>query len=406
MKGAKINLKAFKNNTDNLIVSIGAGNTQFPFIKALKEEGYAVAAFGKGRNDLKAIKLCDYFSEIDTSDSGEAIKWLKELGVNIVGAGSFAGGRAINTLHNINREFNLPTKVPSSLSVGMDKFEQQKLYEKYELTSIKTFSFKEVKNNLDSVNGIQEFIIKPSIGRGSAGVSKVNINELHKIIKDNDFLETDMIQELKDGEEYRTLIIIQDKEVKLLAPIKRESFNGTFLLGRLRYVSDQVIQIENFVNKMVKSLNLKDSIIKVDIIVNEESVNIIEMDIGVGGGIYFKTYVSHLFDYDITTEYINLIIGKEVSRAKKNGKKIVMDYVYNLSGEPIIYDEYLCKKSLKDLLDSKEIIIVPNLLYPGRKGKIDTNADFIFCVIHDNDTYNNLDLNKFVNEKLFSKIEV
>lgn len=391
-------------NMNNLIVSIGAGATQLPFIKILKEKGYLVAAFGKGRNHLNAIELCDYFREIDTSNSEEAINWLKELNVRIAGAGSFAGGHAINTLHEITRAFKLPTSIPRNLSIRMDKFEQQKFYEKYGLASIKTFLLDDIKNNPNIVRGISKFIIKPSIGRGSAGVYRVNLSELYNMIENNKLLRTDVIQELQEGEEYRMLIIIQNSEIRLLAPVKRESFHKTFFLGRLSYNSKDINQIRDYVNKMIKTLKLKDIIIKADIIVNKENVNMIEMDIGVGGGIYYKSYISKLFDYDINSAYVNLITGNKVPKFKNKGNKIVMDYVYNFSGKSITYDNYVCKEALKNLLQSENIALIPNLLHPETKGKFESNADFIFCIIHNSNKFNNLELNDFVNAKLFSKV--
>lgn len=398
------NQKNSINKTDKLIVSVGAGCTQLPFIKALKERGYSVAAFGKGRNDLNAIKLCDYFKEIDTSNHEEAIKWLQGLPIEVSAAGSFAGGVAIKTLHEVSRTFNLPTSIPKLLSVDMNKFEQQKLYEKYQLTSIKTFSSDELRNNQTLVKGINKFIIKPSIGRGSAGVRKINLIELYQMIENNNLSEKDIIQELKEGEEYRMLIIVQNSELKLLAPIKRQSFHESFLLGRLSHKDDKIIQIKNYVNRMIKNLRLKDVIIKADIIVSEENVDMIEMDIGVGGGIYYKTYISYLFDYDIQEEYINLITGKEVIKSQAKGKKMVMDYVYNLSGRPVTYDNDICKEMLNNFL-GKNIILIPNLLHPEKRGSFGSNADFIFCLIHENDMMNNLEVNRYVNKELFIKVK-
>ena len=402
-----INSQRFKKNEMKLIVSVGAGPAQLPFIKALKEQGHLVAAFGKGKNDINAVKICDYFSEIDTKDSDQAVKWLKGLDIEIAGAGSFAGGRAINTLHEINREFNLPTMIPSFLSVGMNKFEQQRLYEKYELTSIKTFSVDEIKCNPNVVNGINRFIIKPAVGRGSAGVYKSDLEGLYKIIDNSDLMEINMVQEFQEGEEYRMLIIVQNSEIKLFAPIKRESFKESFLLGRLSYNSKEIVRIEQYVNKMIKNLGLKNVIMKADIIVGEKNINMIEMDIGVGGGIYYKTYVSHLFNYDINREYINLIIGDKVSELqdKNKDRRIVMDYIYNLSGEAIHYDSHICREILGNLLDIEDMFLIPNLLHPESKKDFESNADFIFCLIHDNDEISNFELNNYINDKLFEKIK-
>ncbi len=384
-----------------LAVSVGAGYSQYPFIYALKERGYKVAAFGKGKNDDRAIKLCDYFEEIDTSNYIAAIDWLRRLPEEVSAVGSFAGGKAINTLHEISRTFKLPTSIPKSLSAGMDKFLQQKIYQKYNLNSIKTFKVSQLIKTTSLADGIHDFIVKPSIGRGSAGVCKVNLNELRKLIHENVISNTDIIQEFRKGEEYRMLLIVQNNELKLLAPIRRQSFHESFLLGRLSYVEDHMIQIKDYVTNMIAKLKLKDIIIKADIIVGEENIDMIEMDLGVGGGIYYKTFIQHLFNYNITNEYINLIIGNKVGQAKLPNSKFVMDYVYNLSGQPIDYEKSNCKQVLNDLLGDN--VVIYNLLSPAKTGRFKTNADFIFCVIHQNDKISNLYVNKYLNKNLFKR---
>lgn len=385
---------------DKLVVSVGAGSPQVPFIKTLKEKGYKVASFGKGRNDIEAIELSDYFSEIDTTDFKGAINWLNSLPYEIGAVGSYAGGVAINTLQEISRYYNLPTNIPENLSVGMDKLKQQELYEKYKLSTIKTFQIEELQSNPNLINDISRFIVKPAIGRGSAGVSEVDQLQIRNIINDKSLNEGDMIQELRDGDEYRMLIIIQDYELKLIAPIKRESFQDTFLLGRLSYNPDNYNVIEKYVQDMTSKLNLKDVIIKADVIVNDDIVDMIEMDIGVGGGIYYKQLIEELFNYDITNEYINLITGSNVSKSNRVDEDVVMDYVYNLSGKPIVYDKNRIKKDVSEFLQ-KDVTIVQNLLKPELSGKFASNSDFIFCVVHRNENIANYELNTYINNNLF-----
>lgn len=390
--------------SNKLVVSVGAGSPQVPFIQTLKDRGFKVASFGKGRNDEEAISLSDYFSEIDTSNFKEAINWLNSLPFEVGAVGSYAGGVAINTLQEISRYYNLPTNIPVYLSVGMDKLEQQKLYEEYNLSTIKTFGYNDLENTQDIINEISNFIIKPAIGRGSAGVSKVNQTQLKEIINKGNLNKGDMIQELRTGEEYRMLIIIQNYELKLIAPIKRESFGNTFLLGRLSYNPDNYNIIESYVQNMTDKLNLKDVIIKADVIVNGDIVDMIEMDIGVGGGIYYKQFIEKLFNYDITNEYINLITGGNVTSSKYVNEDVVMDYVYNLSGKPISFNKEKVQTEVSNFLQ-QEISIVQNLLQPEKSGKFSSNSHFIFCIIHRNSTIDNNELNQYINQNLFKSLE-
>ena len=56
-----------------VVISVGMGPQQLAFIKRLKENGYTVVAFGKGKNSAEAIHLCDYSAELDTHDPEAAI---------------------------------------------------------------------------------------------------------------------------------------------------------------------------------------------------------------------------------------------------------------------------------------------------------------------------------------------
>ena len=387
-------------NTNKLILSVGAGYTQYPFIEALKKRGYRIAAFGRGRNDLRAIQLCDYFKEIDTSDIDSAIDWIKSLPEPINAVGSFSGGVAITTMQKIVKEFGLPTEIGRELMVGMNKFEQQALYEKYNLSTIKSYTVSQFHDNIASIESGKDYIVKPSVGRGSSGVKSITSEKLIEQIKNEQLDKHDIIQELRRGKEYRILAMIQEKEIKLLAPILRDSLKGTFLLGRLSYDDIHLQYIDQYLNDLVNVLQLKDTLIKADILVSESSIDMIEMDIGVGGGIYYKNYISKLFEYDLINEYINLILSEKVQSKVVVNKGIVMDYVYNQEGVANYNLEY-CKKVLSEYIG--EVEIIPNLLKPKNIAKYNNNSDFAFCVIHNNKNIDNYQLNVYVNRYLFER---
>ena len=50
------------------VLSIGMGPGQLEFIRRLKDLGFKVAGFGKGKNSPEAEALLDYKAELDTSD--------------------------------------------------------------------------------------------------------------------------------------------------------------------------------------------------------------------------------------------------------------------------------------------------------------------------------------------------
>ncbi len=384
------------DNNKGLIISVGAGYPQTPFIKRLKEGGYKVAAFGMGRNDKTAIELCDYFKVIDTSDASSAIEWLESIGEKPIGAGSFAGGVAIETLQKIERHFNLPTQIQEFLTVGMNKHTQQRLYNNLELSNIRTFYISELKKHTSDLSVDKDYILKPVIGRGSAGVFKFSGGDLKAQLETNQFNDEDLVQECINGEEYRLMVIIQKGECQLLAQVKRESLDKTFLLGRLTIVETHQKKLEKYINHLIKATKIVNAIIKLDVIINDECINMIEMDIGVGGGLYFKKFVEHAYGIDIIDEYINLITNKDLSfKELISVKDIKMDYIYNYSKKPIEYNLEKISNALYEKIGHHQI--VENLLNSGNSGQFETNADFIFTIIHNAQGVSTIELNQFVN---------
>ncbi len=382
------------------ILSIGAGLPQLDFIKALKKRNYSVIAIGKGRNADEVIALCDDFAEVDTHNLNEAIQWALRYPKKIDAVGSFAGGNAIGTLQEICRALNLPTRIPDHLMVGMDKFSQQALYEKYGLTTIKSWTAKEILNNKQEPRSIEHFIIKPVIGRGSSGVNIVNSSTLLNMVDKGEIDASTIIQEFRKGEEYRVSVLVQGGEIKLLAPILRVSFDKTFFLGRLSYSSRYFERIEEYFINFIDRCRLTDVILKADVLISDKHIDMIEMDIGVGGGTYYKQYISALFNYDFINQYINLITQSEVEKATLPEVKWVMDYIYNKTGKPFSYNIEYVSQRLDTIIGKHKII--QNLLQPEKTGKLKTNADFIFTVIHQNEQVNNRELNEYLNSTIFS----
>ncbi|RTR05355.1 ATP-grasp domain-containing protein [Halomonas nitroreducens] len=379
--------------TNQLVVSVGAGCAQRKFIEKLKAHEYKVAAFGRGRNDPYAVSLCDYFEEIDTSNGAEAVSWIKSLGERVLGAGSFSGGGAIDTLQYIDRAFSLCTQIPGNLSVGIDKKEQQKLYKKIKAGHIETFYGDEFKDLTVKVKKDKMYIVKPVVGRGSLGVYTLSGKEVLEKINEQG-LPGCVVQEYVEGKEYRVLLLVHNRTIKTLCPIRRESAAGSCLLGRLSFDMTAEALLNHYFKSLLSKMNVENSIVKADVLVHEGTVKLIEMDIGVGGGVYFVKYASEVQGFDIVDDYIGLITGGEVRNhmgLRKRGE-LVMDYVYHDYGDNVLLQDSLIKK-MSDMLGGCSIQFNP-LLKNKVGGRPQKNSDFIFCVIHNNRHLSNSDVNR------------
>lgn len=390
--------------SEGIVVSVGAGVLQYEFIDRLKKRGYIVASFGKGKNSNAAIRCSDYFKEIDTSDANEAIKWLDGFNMPIIAAGSCAGGVAIKTLQVITNHYNLATKIPENLIIGMNKIEQQSMYEKYDLSYIPTYLSAEIASDTNLLDVEKQYIIKPIIGRGSNGVEVAIGKEIIKRIGSEELKEGDMIQTVVYGREYRILLMVQGGQIKLLVPVHRTSFKQPFFLGRLEVSFLDYGRIKEHAQKIIDNLRIKNAVIKYDIIVDGEIVNLIEMDIGVGGGTYFKKYMSMVTGVDLMETYIDLICDREITQMQCKNPNLIMDYVYNESSYPVEYDLLNCKKEIEDMYG--KVVLIQNKLHPEKKGGFYSNADFLFTAIYEKKGNDVENLNNYVNCYLLKKVSI
>lgn len=386
-----------------VVVSVGMGHGQVEFIKRLKHFNYQVAAFGKGKNAKEAKELADYSAEIDTQDAESAIAWIDSLGVKVIGVGSYAGGKAVYTVQRLSNYYHVSTSIPEELLVGANKISQQKLYEKYGLSTIKTWKITEISIEDLEKTGAESFILKPSVGRGSEGIKVVDKGELENCLKKEIADKEEIVQVVHKGIEYRCIIIVQHKKVKLLAPIKRQSYRDSVFLGVLRYSDTHKNVLERFIEEFIEKSGICNAIIKADIIVSEASIDVIEMDIGVGGGTYYKTFVSHIYGRSLMDEYIRLITDQEVKDFEVAEPDLRMDYIFNQKNFPIDYNIIECENLLKKKLGECEIII--NQLHPENRGGYSSNADFIFTVIYkeDKNAKEEFFVDSYVNDNLFYK---
>lgn len=380
------------------ILSVGAGYPQEEFADAIKARGYNLISIGKGKNSDHVISLSDVFAEVDTHSFEEVDKWIRENNIHFDAVGSLAGGGAIITLQKVNKKYRMPTQIPDDLMVGMDKFSQADLYEKYNLTSIKSWTVSEMKV---VPNDIDEFVVKPAVGRGSVGVEFLSREVLAEKLAQNSIPQDYIIQVFRRGVEYRMMAMVQKGELKLLAPIKRDSYEDTTFLGRLSCATEDIQRLRDYSMHMVNVMGIENSIIKYDVLVSEHHIDMIEMDISVGGGIYFQQYISKLFKCDVINRYIDLILDIPIENMSIINSDYVMDYVYNKTGKPLKYDQGSLEAWLNKTIKGDYSIIL-NRLRAWETGKFSSNADFVCAIVHKDKRIGKSKLCGMMNEDLFT----
>jgi hypothetical protein len=367
---------------DGLVVVLGIGVNQKDFIRRLKLRKYTICGFGKGRNDPEARNDCDYFFEVDTSHSDQIIKHVESIGIPVIGIGSFAGGKAIQSLQELERHFGVSTKIPKNISVGMDKLAQQVLYRQFDIGALNTIRAKDL-DSYSSLNDTEYYIVKPSVGRGSLDIRIMTASDIKSRIQTLSSQDL-VIQEYFVGTEYRVFALIQDKRLKLMCPIVRKSVQGSHLIGRLIYAPKSSAILNKYFDNVIRKCNLVNCVVKADILINGNEIRLIEMDIGVGGGEYFKKLISMIYSRDVTELYIDLILDKQISAIPSpiNQKKI-MDYFYLANGVYEIDRDSIQKFFKNEYTDP---VVQFNALIPNQfTARAKINSDFIAAVVHSAD---------------------
>jgi len=373
------------------IISVGTGKNQLPLIKEIKNRGFNVVGFDLNEDSI-GKKYCDFFKNISTWNYSDAIEWLKDLGLSYLGVGCFSYGNALVTQQKIANYFDLPGKLPEELVNLNNKVYLRKMLRANHLSTLNEIV---IKDKCDfQVEKDRLYIVKPLVG-GSSSDIKVYNNK----IEGDKYNESYMLQEYISGKEYRISLIIQDSKIKFYKLMNKENLPATFFTSRFSRVNiEEYKEIELFLKKFLTIFNIKNAIMKIDLIKDKQRNEIIELDFGIPGD-YFETYISkYFYNYDYVGNYINFILGLPVQEDNVNheGKYSYFDYIYNISSNPFTIDYSLIEKKLSKYIKDFGIIQTKNdgdiIGFPK------SNLDNICAVLHNEQ---NLDI-KSIHELFFS----
>lgn len=384
---------------DRYVISVGAGRNQVPLIKNLLKRGYRVVAFDKDEH-APGRRYCTYFNNISTWDYEKAIEWLDSLCIKYEGAGCFSYGNAVVTQQKIIKHYGLPASIPSTLyEIFIDKRCLRKILKDKGLSNLKEYDFTTV-NDMDNIQYDKTYIVKDNLGGSSKNIFKIKGSELSPLIKSYNLEFKYIIQEYLEGDEYRVVAIIQNKKVKFYALLQRENFYDTLFVGRYTPVFDYNKSFITLVYKVIDTFELVDTLIKIDLIANNKTLEILEIDFSIPGDYFDIIIAPRCYNYNFIDNYINLILGLEVQRQQESGELYYFDYIYNIYEEICIIDYTLINKAIEGLFRENKYILHKikeageKVFYP------ESNLDAICAVLHNNVNMSNCEINQFINKCL------
>lgn len=215
-----------------------------------------------------------------------------------------------------------------------------------------------ITNNIEK-GEIKEFeyplVVKPVDCNSSKGVRKVvKEQELKEYL--NDAIElsrthTAIVEEFKKGEEISVDFYVEGNLAKFLCATKSNKIKNTdsFTITQSCYPAvdeSQINQLTVIANKVVKSFNITNSPLFIQLITDGEKFDVLEFSARMGGGSKYKL-IEILSGVDIMKVYVDRILGAyPLVSPSKQVEYATMNYVYCYNGKYISIEGI--DKMLKD----------------------------------------------------------
>lgn len=303
------------------------------------------------KRDIYVI-LVDYFDNPPAKKYAD--KFIKESTLNVEAVKSIAINEKVDLLTTACTDQALLTVAKISEDLGLSSYISyqtalnvtNKSYMKKVMIDNNIPTSRYAITNTFETEEIKKFeyplVVKPVDCNSSKGVRKViNENELKKYL--NEAIElsrtkTAIVEEFKEGEELSVDFYVEGKSAKFLCATKSNKIKNTdsFTIIQSYYpVIDafQINQLISIADNIVKSFNISDSPLFIQLITDGSKYNVLEFSARMGGGSKYKL-IEVLTGVDIMKVYVDRILG---SRPKilpsKQVEYSTMNYVYCYNGK-------------------------------------------------------------------------
>ncbi len=325
-----------KQNSRGIILSLGAGENQVPFIKAAKEKGFTVLAVDI-RESSPGFIFSDYKIIESIFEYRKIFSQIKSLSLseNIKGIGCRSYGKAIESLSYLSEKFELPGNPLSVIKNFYDKSKIKNFLFENGISVPQQISPSSLLNKkLNPENIPFPLIYKPVDGSSKKGIRIIeNISDFKKIYKSkqNIFLE-----EFIHGNEFTVLgfvfkskfylVSISDKVTTKYPPyleiahVLPTRYPG--IIGEIKLIMQRIINLTGLSNGALVAEFKSNS---------RGELFLMEVMPEIGGEYLADILIPNAFDYNYFYDYINIITGKEPEMNKnrniQNNKYNVIQFI-------------------------------------------------------------------------------
>jgi biotin carboxylase len=361
-------------------LSIGGGKEQLDGIKIARSLGLYVIAVDENPS-CDAVQIADEFFCIDIKQSDRIIELAKEK--KIAGIIPSPIGRYLTSVSKINDTLGLIGTNHKAALIATDK---RKFYEFARAHKIRVPDQVEFEDKM-ILNFDYPVILKPRYGSGSRGIKVVFTDEefLSSLDENKEYYkEGVLVERYIHGQVYGADIIIKNEVVDVVC-IRSKLL--TLLPYCVEYaffsVNDEALKDEltGILNVIVKGLNIKNSLMHIDFIKNDEDkICVIELSPRPSGLMISSRLVPLVTGRNLIKEFLLFILGEKFQYQEYEIQSAALCYLAYFKGSfasindknDIEIVEFNYKKGKRNLVikNMSDMIDTGYILYKGKNENI------------------------------------
>lgn len=300
------------------VLILGTNAGQADIIRYLKSQEWEVHACGY-RKEGPGCDLADCFHLVNTVDVDAVTSLAKEINVDLVY--SVSSDSAIKSVTIVSERLNLPHYLNSEIIDLFDKKESLRKFLNDNDISKVSFTTMTEESSFSSWNTFP-CVVKPSDSQGQRGVVLIRDKKdfedavLNAIKWSN--TKTAIIEEYLEGVEFSSHVFVQNSKI-ILNELTERYVHGVKYFGLpkghgipLRNVSDEcAVQAKMMIEKLVKTLNLTDALLYVQMVATTNGPRIIEIAPRLDG-CHIWRLLKIARGYDLRAYAIDGLLGNKV----------------------------------------------------------------------------------------------
>jgi|GEM_PF-200601 len=330
--------KKIKNKKLSFFVSIGAGPNQIPLIKDAKKLGFNV--IGVDANAMApGFLLCDLKIQESIENHEEIYTKLREMlfDGDIAGIMTKSYGRAIVTTSFLCEKFNIPHLPYTIAESFVNKRLMKQTFKDHHILSPETIKL--TSKNKDLPQQKFPMIVKAVTGHGKENVFFIDSNESLVSLKKKTSFKNMIGEKYIEGDEIIAVGLIHKNRYHLVEITDKERSDLPYFADIKHKTPSRyqhlLPEIQKIGQSVTNAFQLQTTPLIMELVLDsDDKLFLIEAVPEFGGEFLSDILIPARYQYDIITEAIKAITGKNVKypQKKKNANAVVVHYITGKNG--------------------------------------------------------------------------